>query len=127
MVEGAPLLRAYMHKMRIEGSNPSLSAKTKTGRWPVFVLAKSESTSRTFRFDQRRPGDAAQDIGAYKRPDGPETQRVEGCTYRPQAISAQSLPTSPSTIIERPQWSLYHWLKPGASSARPSAHSDELR
>ena len=26
MVEGAPLLRAYMHKMRIEGSNPSLSA-----------------------------------------------------------------------------------------------------
>ena len=28
MVEGAPLLRAYMHKMRIEGSNPSLSATT---------------------------------------------------------------------------------------------------
>ena len=26
MVEGAPLLRAYMGKTRIEGSNPSLSA-----------------------------------------------------------------------------------------------------
>ena len=26
MVEGAPLLRAYMLKTRIEGSNPSLSA-----------------------------------------------------------------------------------------------------
>jgi hypothetical protein len=26
VVEGAPLLRAYMGKTRIEGSNPSLSA-----------------------------------------------------------------------------------------------------
>jgi hypothetical protein len=29
VVEGAPLLRAYMGKTRIEGSNPSLSARTK--------------------------------------------------------------------------------------------------
>jgi hypothetical protein len=31
VVEGAPLLRAYMGKTRIEGSNPSLSARIRKG------------------------------------------------------------------------------------------------
>ena len=35
MVEGAPLLREYRHKKLIEGSNPSLSAKS--FRW-LFLL-----------------------------------------------------------------------------------------
>ena len=40
MVEGAPLLRAYMLKTRIEGSNPSLSARTQatTRLWARFVF-----------------------------------------------------------------------------------------
>ena len=65
MVEGAPLLRAYMLKTRIEGSNPSLSANKKAILEVVFLLAKMVGTSRTRWFDQRRPGDAAQDIGAH--------------------------------------------------------------
>lgn len=41
MVEGAPLLRAYMLKTRIEGSNPSLSANKKATLAVAFLLAKS--------------------------------------------------------------------------------------
>ena len=52
MVEGAPLLRAYMHKMRIEGSNPSLSANKKATFEVAFLLAKGVSASRTRWFDQ---------------------------------------------------------------------------
>ena len=37
MVEGAPLLRAYGGKTSIEGSNPSLSAKYKTGPCAPFL------------------------------------------------------------------------------------------
>ena len=41
MVEGAPLLRAYGGKTSIEGSNPSLSART------VILLNKNNSLIRT--------------------------------------------------------------------------------
>ena len=53
MVEGAPLLREYRLKKLIEGSNPSLSARTKkaTQRVAFLVLEASEDLMRSLWFD----------------------------------------------------------------------------
>ena len=53
MVEGAPLLRAYGGKTSIEGSNPSLSAKYKTGPCAPFFVFVVMGVERSLRFDQR--------------------------------------------------------------------------
>ena len=60
MVESAGLeIRCTV--LRTVGSNPTLSANRNATLAVAFLLAKRAGTSRTHWFDQRRPGDAAQD------------------------------------------------------------------
>ena len=54
MAEGAPLLREYRVKSLIEGSNPSLSARTKkaTHRVAFLVLEERSELDENPRFDK---------------------------------------------------------------------------
>ena len=55
-----------MCQKRIEGSNPSVSARNETGpTGACFISDRSEGTSRTLRFDFERIGDPRESVQAH--------------------------------------------------------------
>ncbi len=57
MAEGAPLLREYANKNRIEGSNPSFSAVgTLRSHWAVNVAIHQNRTIRCIEIKPSRSG-----------------------------------------------------------------------